>query len=261
MTALPYIPLYVADYLADTSHLSTMEHGAYLLLIMNYWQRGKPLPSDTVQLARICRLSEKQFKKIIPQLENFFEVVGNKWVHQRIDTELAKVLDKSTKASNAGRASAQQRASGRSTDVQRTFNHTDTDTERKKEPNKVLSKEKRGTRISDTFEPDESCHKLAEALLLSSRESQDALANFLDYWRAVPAAKGLKLDWQATFRNQLRHVAKTKGFKNGTSTGRNQNTIAGSFAVIDAAIAERERQLDETEGGADSGGKNPKLLS
>ena len=123
------MPLYVADYLADTAHLTALENGAYLLLIMNYWQRGRALPSDSGQLARICRLSEKQFSKIIPQLEIFFEVVGNTWVHHRIEAELAKVRDKSTKASNAGKASAQHKANVRSTSVQQTLNHTDTDTD------------------------------------------------------------------------------------------------------------------------------------
>jgi uncharacterized protein YdaU (DUF1376 family) len=218
MAALPYMPLYVADYLADTAHLTALENGAYLLLIMNYWQRGKALPSEPSQLARICRMSEKQFAKIIPQLENFFEVVGNTLVHHRVECELAKVRDKSAKASNAGRASAQQKANGRSTDVQRTFNHTDTDTDteiRKKEP-KVLSKEKRGSRVPDDFEPDLSCHGLADELSLSMEDVADATANFVDYWRSIPGAKGVKLDWQATFRNQLRHISKQKASSHGT---------------------------------------------
>lgn len=45
MPSIPYMPLYVADYMADASHLSTEEHGAYLLLLLGYWQRGKPLSS------------------------------------------------------------------------------------------------------------------------------------------------------------------------------------------------------------------------
>ena len=132
-----------------------------------------------------------------------------------------------------------------------TAQDTDTDTEPEKKERKnltVLSKEKRGTRIPDDFEPDESCHKLAEVLLLSMRESQDALANFIDYWRGVPGAKGLKLDWQATFRNQLRHVA--KGKKNGKDS---TNTIKGGFDVIDRALLDlRHRQSNPRSGSGEA---------
>ena len=52
MAALPYMQLYIADYLADTMHLSAEEHGAYLLLMFNYWQTGKPIPKN--RLAKIA---------------------------------------------------------------------------------------------------------------------------------------------------------------------------------------------------------------
>ena len=44
MAALPYMQFYVADYLADTTHLTAEEHGAYMLLLFSYWQlRRAPL--------------------------------------------------------------------------------------------------------------------------------------------------------------------------------------------------------------------------
>lgn len=56
----PWMPLYVAEYLADTGHLSAAEHGAYLLLIMHYWQKDG-LPEDERQIARISRLTPAEW--------------------------------------------------------------------------------------------------------------------------------------------------------------------------------------------------------
>jgi len=131
MAALPYMPLYVADYLADTAHLTALEHGAYLMLIMNYWQRGKPLPSDDERLARIARVSVEEWGRIRPVISEFFAHADTVWMHDRIEAELAKVLDKSTKA----RASALRSHSVRSASAQRMpcYTDTDTETERKKD--------------------------------------------------------------------------------------------------------------------------------
>lgn len=129
MAALPYMPLYVADYLADAAHLSTLEHGAYLLLIMTYWQRGEPLPSNDWRLARIARMSPEEWDECRDVLAEFFHDDGETWSHKRIDVELAKVEAKSEQARNARKARKQRPSNGRTTDVERPFNHTDTDTD------------------------------------------------------------------------------------------------------------------------------------
>lgn len=79
------MPLFVADYLADTAHLSAAEHGAYLLLIMNYWQREKPLPADDRKLARIARMSDAEWEQSRETLAEFFVVDGEGWSHRRAD--------------------------------------------------------------------------------------------------------------------------------------------------------------------------------
>lgn len=113
MTA-PYLPLYISDYQADTSHLSTVEHGAYLLLIMNYWQRGQPLPDDDRKLARIAGLGPREWKRIRGTISEFFQVDCSNWFHSRLESELSKLRDKSLKKRNGGLARAQQMLSERS---------------------------------------------------------------------------------------------------------------------------------------------------
>ena len=122
MAALPYIQLYIAEYLADTAHLNAAQHGAYLLLIFNYWQRGKPLKNSNERLANVARMSNEEWLANRDVLAEFFEVTDEEWSHSRIEADLSKVMNKSDRARAAGRASAQQRLNGRSTNAQRTFN-------------------------------------------------------------------------------------------------------------------------------------------
>lgn len=104
-----WMPLYIGDYLADTTHLSAAEHGAYLLLIMTYWQTGGPLPDDDAKLARIARMDPKEWKAARPTLAEFFDLAAGRWTHARIEAELANTSEVRAKKSAAGRASAEAR--------------------------------------------------------------------------------------------------------------------------------------------------------
>jgi uncharacterized protein YdaU (DUF1376 family) len=126
MAALPYMPLFVADYLADTQHLTPAQHGAYLLLIMNYWQRGEPLPNDDARLAKIARMSKRDWAHNREVILEFFTVQENLLVHHRIAHELSRVVDKSLKSKRAAQASVQRRFGERSAPVE------PTDTEKNK---------------------------------------------------------------------------------------------------------------------------------
>src|SRR5690606_38996442 len=68
MSSAPYMQLYVADYMADTTHLTTEQHGAYLLLLMAMWRNGAVLPNDPKKLARIAGVSTRRWHMIWPDL-------------------------------------------------------------------------------------------------------------------------------------------------------------------------------------------------
>lgn len=96
------MPLYVGDYLGDTVHLSCMEHGAYLLLLMCMWRAGGELPDDDVKLAKYCRTRLDQWRKLRPVLEDFFQVSGGVWTHTRVRGELKAAFEKRTRLSEIG---------------------------------------------------------------------------------------------------------------------------------------------------------------
>lgn len=130
MTSLPYMQLYVSDYLADTAHLTAQQHGAYMLLLMNYWQRGKALDNSNERLSHVARLSPGEWAEAKQTLEEFFIVRDNVWTHARVEDDLAKIREKSIKASFAGRRSVVARGlNERSTNAEQSLNHKEEDKE------------------------------------------------------------------------------------------------------------------------------------
>lgn len=78
MAELPHMPLATDAYLGDTKHLSTLEHGAYLLLLMIAWRvRGRPcLPDDDKLLARYTGCDPRTWRRIKPTVMAFW-TLGN----------------------------------------------------------------------------------------------------------------------------------------------------------------------------------------
>ena len=103
------MPLYVGDYLADTTHLRTVEHGAYLLLIMHYWQTGG-LPNEDAKLANITKMRVEQWRKKRSQLEPFFGPGFSS--HKRIDREMQRSTKIREINSERGKKGARKRWSG-----------------------------------------------------------------------------------------------------------------------------------------------------
>jgi uncharacterized protein YdaU (DUF1376 family) len=98
--SLPYMPFFIGDYLKDTRHLTLEQHGAYLLLIFEYWSKGG-LPDDDAQLARIVGISPAKWRKLRPVIQALFQ---DGWKHAHIDEELVYAASRREKARKAANA-------------------------------------------------------------------------------------------------------------------------------------------------------------
>ena len=76
MSKLPSMPFFVADYLGDTTHLKTVEHGAYLLILFAMWAHGGTISDDDHDLAKICRLHLRDWRKMKPRIMPFLMTYG-----------------------------------------------------------------------------------------------------------------------------------------------------------------------------------------
>lgn len=103
-----WMPLYVGDYLADTTRLTTEQHGAYLLMLLDYWRNG-PLPDDDGALAQITHLSPSAWASHKPALSKFFQITGCVWRSENLDAELKKAAENRAKASQKASAAAKAR--------------------------------------------------------------------------------------------------------------------------------------------------------
>ena len=124
-----WMPLYVGDYLADTLHLTTRQHGAYLLLLMHAWRNGGNIPTTEAAQAAVARMPVKEWAKDAEIVLEFFdfdpEGKDGIW-HQRVRDELAVAEAMTQQRSKAGKASAAKRERER----QRNGNEISTPVER-----------------------------------------------------------------------------------------------------------------------------------
>lgn len=117
MAEFPALPLWTDAYLGDTTHLSTTEHGAYLLLLMVAWRsKDTRLPDDDKMLARYARCGAQQWRRLRPILEPFFVIENGFWWQRRLTDEASAVRQKRDAAAANGRASALKRKGRHSTE-------------------------------------------------------------------------------------------------------------------------------------------------
>jgi uncharacterized protein YdaU (DUF1376 family) len=208
----PYMPLYVADYLADTNHLTTLEHGAYCLLLMAMWRAGGKLPGGDDKLARIARLTPAEWDGVRDQVMVFFKRRGGAITQKRLAQELANYKDSFVRRSEAGKRSQAKRANKNNeqapSNVEALFQQPEPEPEPDKKPS-VSSAKRKPTKsgIPANWLPLVDDIAYAAKNGMTPNDVEREVEKFSDWHRA----KGSQwVDWSATWRTWVRRWAEDR---------------------------------------------------
>jgi uncharacterized protein YdaU (DUF1376 family) len=216
-----WMPLFIGDYLADTSRLTTEQHGAYLLILMDYWRNGAP-PDDDLILSSIAKMSIKEWRKIKKTVMNFFTLLDGFWIQNRIEKEMEDAAKGKDKAAEKARLAAEARwkkslpakenedapsnATSNAPSIQKTMLEECPSQSQSQSLKPLNSKAeaKQATRLPNDWTPND------EDIAFCKTEKphlnpKDLAEKFRDYWIAQPGVKGRKADWSATWRNWVRN--------------------------------------------------------
>lgn len=117
-----YYTFNIGDYASHTKGLSLLEDLAYRRLLDEYYLAERPLNGCSTTVARMIGMRD-HVDEVDYVLRSFFtQDEEGCWVNQRSDREIQHFKLKSEKAAQAGRASAERRLNGRSTDVEQPLN-------------------------------------------------------------------------------------------------------------------------------------------
>lgn len=110
-----YYQFNIGDYASHTRHLDLLEDLAYRRILDLYYLHEKPLEDVSPVIAK--KIGMKEHAELVSSvLQEFFVLTDQGWVNPRADKEIAHYKSKVEQASRAGKASAERRLNGRSTD-------------------------------------------------------------------------------------------------------------------------------------------------
>jgi uncharacterized protein YdaU (DUF1376 family) len=204
-----YYKFNIADYRKDTGHLSTIEHGIYRQLIDWYYLDEQPIPEETQVVIRRLRLGFDEVKFLQNVLSDFFVLGKTGYKHKRIEVEIKDYHEQAEKNKNNGKLGGRPKKTQSVISGLPDKSQNNPNQEPITNNHKPIKENKKGSRLSQDWFLTKSLGDWAtqERPDLDVRQVAE---QFKDYWIAQPGQKGVKLDWDATWRNWVRNTKAVK---------------------------------------------------
>jgi uncharacterized protein YdaU (DUF1376 family) len=105
-----FYPRYPLDYARDTSRLRLVHHGAYAVMLDDYYVNG-PLPADIDSLCALCKATAHDERQAVRYVaDTFFPVDQDGYRHnKRADAERIKMVAKLQEAKRKSQLAVEAR--------------------------------------------------------------------------------------------------------------------------------------------------------
>ena len=197
-----YYQFNIKDYKSHTGHLDLLEDLAYRRLLDWCYLHERPLPLDETEIARQIGM-RSHTECIATVLCEFFTWTDEGYISERVQREIDAVNRKSESARTSAKARWNKGLDANALPTQSEGNATHNPLPITQDPVR-----KRGTRL------DPDCLLSAEWAEFCKEKRPDLVPrevfdSFRDYWIAKAGQAGVKLDWDATWRNWVRSQKST----------------------------------------------------
>lgn len=243
-----YYEWYPSIFRADTQHLTLAEDAAYRRLIDHYMETRAPLSPDNRSLARIIGIGYDEWLWISVNVLKFFKNnPAGLLTHTFCDETLAKHASRIAKSRYNGKSGGRPKSLNKINNNpagSKTITQQQPITEKKASTilGEIVSNKntpigvQKGSRFALPSPPKDWVDFCRNEK--PQRDPYQIFQIFRDYWIAQPGAKGVKLDWTATWRNWIRresnHETDIRG--NKPNSGENK-TDRAKAAILRAAEA------------------------
>lgn len=182
-----------------------------LVIASNATERGRTQGVCSEDIASALDLECEQVEQILSAMQGRVldgDMVAG-WSKRQVERE-----DGAAERAKAWREAQKQKKTDDLNATERNRTHVEREQTPDKDTDKDTDKSNkergtaRGSRLPISFEPD-----FQFAVDAGIQNTLEEASKFRDYWHAQPGQKGVKLDWQATWRNWCRNAKPSKSNK------------------------------------------------